>query len=67
MFFLFGFGSKQRDLGAGQVRTCGRCNNTTQWSRIQQSKQFTVFFIPLARWAKQTVEVCGICGNAVQV
>ncbi len=67
MFFLFGFGTKQRDLGPGEVRTCPRCGNTTQWRRIRQFRQFSVFFVPLLRWRRETLEVCGVCGTAVAV
>ncbi|MCW2685035.1 MAG: uncharacterized protein JWP33_2948 [Blastococcus sp.] len=67
MFFLFGFGTKQQDLGAGEVRTCPRCGNTSQWARMRQFSQFSVFFVPLARWGRQQLEVCGICGTAVEV
>lgn len=65
MFFIFGFGTKQKPLGAGTVRTCPRCHNTTQWMRIGEFKQFTFFFIPVARWNRRQLEVCGICGTAV--
>lgn len=65
LFFLFGFGTKRKTLGGGGVRTCPRCHNTTQWTRVRQFRQFTVFFIPLARWKRQEFEVCGICGTAV--
>lgn len=67
MFFLFGFGSKQQHLGPGATRTCQRCGNTTQWERMRQFRQFTVFFVPIARWGRRRLEVCGICGNAVAV
>ena len=67
MFFLFGFGTKQRHLGPGQIRTCPRCANTTTWDRIRESRQFTVFFVPVARWRRRELEVCGICGAAVEV
>ncbi|AYJ48056.1 zinc-ribbon domain-containing protein [Rhodococcus sp. P1Y] len=66
MFFLFGYGSKQKQLGPGQTRMCPRCNNTTQWARIRQYKQFTVFFVPVARWGRRQLEQCGICGTAVE-
>ena len=66
MLFLFGFGTKQQDLGLGEVRTCSRCGNTTQWERLRQFKQFTVFFVPIARWGRRQLEVCGICGTAVE-
>ena len=67
MFLLFGFGTKQQHLGPGEVRTCPRCGNTTQWARIRQFHQFSVFFVPIARWRRQTLEVCGVCGTAVEV
>ena len=67
MFFLFGFGTKQQELGPGVVRTCSRCHNTTPWVRVRQVKQFTVFFVPIARWGRQQLEACGICGTAVEV
>jgi zinc-ribbon family len=67
MFLLFGFGSKRKALGPGDTRTCPRCHNTTQWARMKQYKQFTVFFIPVARWKNQHFEECTICGAAIEV
>lgn len=67
MFFLFGFGTKEQHLGPGATRTCPRCNNTSQWARIRQFSQFTLFFIPVARWKRRQLEVCGICGAAVEI
>ncbi len=65
MFFLFGLGTKQQDLGPGEVRSCPNCGNTSQWMRVRESRQFTVFFVPVARWGRRHLEVCGICGAAV--
>ena len=67
MFFLFGYGTKQKHLGPGRTRTCPRCSNTTQWQRMREFTQFTVFFIPIARWRRREYEICGICGTAVEV
>ena len=67
MFFLFGFGTKQRELGPGEVRACPNCGNTSQWVRVRQFRQFSVFFVPVARWGRQHLEICGICGAAVEV
>ncbi|WP_089249619.1 zinc-ribbon domain-containing protein [Rhodococcoides kyotonense] len=66
MFFLFGYGVKRKPLGPGATRTCPRCHNTTQWSRMRQYNQFTVFFVPIARWKRSQFEQCGICGTAVE-
>jgi hypothetical protein len=65
MFFLFGFGTKQKSLGAGQVRACPRCHNTTQWMRLRQFNQLSVFFIPVARWKRRQFEACSICGASI--
>jgi hypothetical protein len=67
VFFLFGFGTKQRDLGPGETRTCPNCGNTRQWGRVRQSRQLTVFFVPVARWGRTDLEVCPVCGVATQV
>lgn len=62
MFIFFGYGTKRQDLGPGETRRCPRCNNTTQWERLLQFQQVTVFFIPVARWKHRHLEICGICG-----
>ncbi|QBI54820.1 zinc-ribbon domain-containing protein [Streptomonospora litoralis] len=67
MFILFGFGTKQQRLGPGEHRTCPRCGNATQWVRMREFKQFTLFFVPVVRWNRRQFEMCGICGAAVEV
>ncbi len=65
VFVIFGLGTKQRNLGLGEVRNCPRCGNTTQWTRMREFKQFSLFFVPVARWKRRHLEVCGICGAAI--
>ncbi|RBY86653.1 zinc-ribbon domain-containing protein [Blastococcus sp. TBT05-19] len=67
MFLLFGFGTKQRDLGPGGTRTCPNCGNTSRWARVRRFRQFSVFFVPVVRWNRRHLEVCGICGAAIEV
>lgn len=67
MFFFFSFGVKRQDLGLGDVRTCPHCGNLTQWAKVRQVKQLTLFFVPIARWGRRQLEVCGICGSVVEV
>jgi len=67
VIFFFGLGTKQQHLGPGDTRTCPRCHNTTQWTRMREFKQFTVFFVPVARWKRRQLETCGICGAAIEV
>ncbi|WP_459545521.1 zinc-ribbon domain-containing protein [Nocardia sp. X0981] len=65
MFFIFGFGTKRKPLGPGETRTCPRCHNTTQWLRMREFKQFTVFFVPVVRWKRRRFEACGVCGAEI--
>ena len=67
MLIFFGYGTKQKFLGAGEMRTCPRCHNSTQWTRVREFKQFSLFFVPIARWKNRQFETCGICGAAVAV
>jgi len=67
VIFFFGLGTKQQHRGPGSTRTCPRCHNTTQWTRMREFKQFTVFFVPVARWKRRQLETCGICGAAIEV
>ena len=67
MFLLFGFGSKRKHLGPGATRNCPRCHNTTQWARMKQYQQFTLFFVPVARWKRVEFDECGICGTALSI
>jgi hypothetical protein len=67
VFFLFGFGAKEKYLGPGAVRTCPNCGNTTPWTRVRRVKQVTVFFLPVARWGRRQFEICSVCGTAVEV
>ena len=67
MFFLFGLGTKQQELGPGEVRTCPNCGNTAPWARVRESRQLTIFFVPVARWGRRSLEICPVCGTAVEV
>ncbi len=66
VFIIFGLGTKQQQLGPGGTRACPNCHNTTQWTRMREFKQLTVFFVPVARWKRRRLEACGICGTVVE-
>jgi len=65
VFFLFGFGQHLKELGRGEYRTCPRCNNHTQWQRMEISQRFTLFFIPIISWGKKRMQQCTICGESL--
>jgi hypothetical protein len=35
--------------------------------RMREFRQFTVFFVPVARWKRRLFEACSICGATVEV
>jgi hypothetical protein len=35
--------------------------------RMREFRQFTVFFVPVARWRRRLFEACSICGTTVEV
>lgn len=67
MFVIFGFGKRQRTQGPGALRDCPRCHNTTRWNRMREFSQFTLFFIPIARWNRREFETCGICTALIEM
>lgn len=41
------------------------CNAAT-WQRMRRFHELTFFFIPIARWGRQQLESCPICGETEQ-
>lgn len=65
MFFLFfGYGSKVRLRGATAERTCPRCHNTGPWQRLERWRYLSLFFVPIARWHREQLDACPVCGCA---
>ena len=65
MFFLFfGYGTKVRLRGAIAERTCPRCHNTARWQRLEQWRYVSLFFVPVARWHRERLDGCPVCGYA---
>lgn len=65
MFLIFGAGKHVRELGAGEYRTCFRCNNHTQWMVVETCNRVSIFFIPVLSWGKVLTEQCRICRHEV--
>ena len=63
-FLLFGSGSKVRLRGAIAERTCPRCHNTARWQRFERWRYLTLFFVPVARWHREELDGCPVCGYA---
>lgn len=64
IFFLFGGGTRYKNIGTAEVRTCSRCHNSAPWIRLQRFHEVTLFFIPVARWGRRELMACAVCGEA---
>ncbi|MBN1483645.1 MAG: zinc ribbon domain-containing protein [Chloroflexia bacterium] len=63
MWILFGFSTRQKELGQ-QTRYCTRCEKETAHTAIQQQQWFTLFFIPVIPLSgKKVVDRCNLCGQ----
>jgi RNA polymerase subunit RPABC4/transcription elongation factor Spt4 len=63
LFLFFGYGSKVKALGPGGERTCPRCGNTATWQRLERYRYVSFFFVRVARWHRERVEACPVCGH----
>ena len=62
MFILFGFGHrKMKKVGETEPTKCPHCNNVKPFDLVEQSKWFTLFFIPIFPYAKERLMVCPVC------
>jgi hypothetical protein len=64
---LFGWGKGSMSLGEGFVHTCHNCGNTNRFHVVEQSRNVTLYFLPVAKFAYQYFYVCPICSCGAQV
>ena len=65
MLFLFiGYGTKLKLLGELTERACPRCHNTAAWRRLERYRYLSLFFVPVARWHREQLDACPVCGYA---
>jgi endogenous inhibitor of DNA gyrase (YacG/DUF329 family) len=65
MLFLFiGYGTKLKLLAELTERTCPRCRNTAAWQRLERYRYLSLFFVRVARWHRESLDACPVCGYA---
>ena len=62
---IFGFGAAQKPLGEVGAIKCENCGNERPWVIVETSKQATLYFIPVAKWAKAYALLCPVCTYGV--
>jgi hypothetical protein len=68
MFIIFGWNHKiSKYFGPVLPQKCQHCNNEEFWHLYKISKWFTLFFIPIFQYESQSLLVCPICKNSMQI
>lgn len=67
LFFLFGGGTRLKEIATAETRRCPRCHNRAAWMRLRRYHEVTFFFVPIARWGRRELEACPVCGEAQEV
>ena len=61
MFFLFGFGTQQKNLFS-QQGICKHCGHMCRFEIFMTYQYFSLFFITLFKWGKQYYAKSSCCG-----
>lgn len=63
MFLLFfSYGTKLKLRGDAGERACPHCHNTARWQRIERYRYLSVFLLRIARWHREQLDACPVCG-----
>ena len=62
MLLLLGFGNKDtKVLGRGNPIVCPNCNNERRWQVVEVKKKISLYFIPVATYARDYYYLCPVC------
>lgn len=69
LFFIgiFGFDHKMKQLRGGISGTCPGCGQAAFFTLMVNYDYFHFFFLPLIKYHRQYIAVCGGCGAVCQV
>jgi hypothetical protein len=68
MVLIFGWGrGEAQDHGEVAPLTCPNCHNEVFLHEVQSKKQFSLYFIPVARYGSDEYLLCPVCGHGLQV
>jgi hypothetical protein len=68
MVVIFGWGGGDtKDLGEVAPTTCPRCHNQVFLHHVTSSRQFSLYFIPVANYGGDAYLLCPVCRNGLQV
>jgi len=54
-------------MGKAHVIHCSNCHNETAWEVVETSKRASLYFVPVAKWARHYFLACPICDCGVEL
>lgn len=68
MPIIFGWGYKKtKNHGPAYKKKCDNCHNESEYTLIEISIWFTLFFIPVFPYERHYLLMCPICGNGFEL
>lgn len=67
MFFIWGTGTKNRELNFDQLVVCKCCGRYGHIKVIEVYSYFSFFFIPLIKWGKRYFVQMTCCGSSCEI
>jgi len=52
-------------MGELGLNDCPNCNNAAIWRVVETSRKFTLYFVPVAKWARKYYCICPVCDCGV--
>jgi hypothetical protein len=64
---VFGWGQGAKVLGEGFLHTCANCGNTGRFHVVEQAAHVSLYFVPVAKFARKYFYICPICSCGATV
>lgn len=65
--FMFGFRRRQfKILGETKPKKCGQCSHERPLKYVEETRWFSILFVPLFPYKKRHVVVCQVCGAGIE-
>ena len=61
MILLAGWGKKSKKVADAGLMMCANCNNMAIFEIRELANTASLFFVPVAKWNKQSYLVCSVC------
>lgn len=64
---IFGFGKREyKVLGETAPKKCGKCSHERPFKYVEETRWFSLFFVPLFPYKTRKLVVCTVCGAGIE-